>query len=150
MNVNKSPVMDLRSRRAEWRAHLKRAESGAADLTLALAATFTIDPLVPYLGQRALEAGLKRPVFPLADYNQVIQVCMNPQRSFDGQSPDVIALLWRLEDLAGEMDPAVLDSALDSLLRAVRSLRQNFSGMITISLPPRPAPPPSGLTGFPG
>jgi FkbH-like protein len=148
MSINETLGMDLRSRRSEWRAHLKRAEIGEADLTIGLAASFTVDPLVPYLGQRTLAFGLKNPAFPLADYNQVVQVCMNPQRSFEGHAPDVVALLWRLEDLVGEIDIAAMETALDSLLRGIRSLRDNFSGMIITSLPPRPRPSAAGLEGF--
>ena len=148
MNTTNPPDLDLRGKRAVWRAHLKHAQTGAPDLSLALSATFTVDTLVPYLGQRALAAGLSNPVFPLADYNQVIQTCMNPKRAFEGQEPEVIALLWRLEDLVGEIDAAAMESALDSLLRAIRSLRESFAGMIIVSLPPRPRPSAACLSGF--
>ena len=142
------PTDGLRSRRSDWRAFLRTVPANPADLTVALAASFTVDPLIPYLGSRALAAGVRNPTILNADYNQLMQVCLGHDRVFAGHSPDAIALLWRIEDIADTEDLASLEIAVDGLLQAIAGLRDSYAGMIIVGLPPRPRPPAAGLTGF--
>jgi FkbH-like protein len=138
----------LRATRAAWLAHVRGRGDGEADLSVGISATFTADPLTPYLGGAALAAGYRRPEIALADYNQVHQTCLNPAQAFGGRSPEAIVLLWRIEDLAAGGDVAALADAGAGLIGMVRTLRDRHAGMIVLGLPPRPRPPEGRLVEF--
>jgi len=148
-----------------WREHLARGEAETPALRIGLAASFTAETLVPFIGAALLAEGAN-PAVTVGPYNQLFQTCLDPQSSFHGPS-DVIALLWRLEDLmldeitafAGG-DATALRRAgdkLDALVGAIRQLRSTFSGMVIVGVPPYPTGPaasvlaldnPGGLGGF--
>jgi len=148
-----------------WRQHLARGEAETPTLRIGLAASFTAETLVPFIGA-ALLAESANPVITVGPYNQLFQTCLDPQASFHGPS-DVVILLWRLEDLmldeitafAGG-DASALRRAgdkLDALIGAIQQLRRNFSGMVIAGVPPYPTGPaanvlaldnPGGLGGF--
>jgi FkbH-like protein len=129
-----------------WREHLACGAGEKPVLRIGLAASFTADTLVPFVGA-ALVANGTVPVFKVGPYNQLFQTCLDPQTSFHGPS-DVIVLLWRLEDLlldeiTGFMggDAEALKRArgkLDAFVGAIRQLRGGFSGMIVVGVPPYP------------
>jgi FkbH-like protein len=146
--MNNLPEVSLKSARAVWRDHVSANVGGPVDLAVGIAATFTVDPLIPYLGAKSLKSGILAPAFQNADYNQIFQACLNHQRTFSERPPEVILLLWRIEDLASASDPQALSSAINSFLDVVRHLRTKFSGMIVLGIPPRPRPPEAGLAGF--
>jgi FkbH-like protein len=130
----------------KWRTFTNdRESSGNSTEVIAVAATFTVDGLVPMLGSALLDLG-RRPEILLAPYNQLFQTCLEHATKF-GKEPNTICLLWRIEDLlAKEFDYYVLqkqqtalDAALtriDELLRAIRQLRASFGGTIVVGLPP--------------
>jgi FkbH-like protein len=136
-----------------WRDHLARLGDKPAALRVGVAASFTADPLVPFIGA-ALLANDTVADFKVGPYNQLFQVCLDPQAGFDGPC-DVIVLLWRLEDLmldeiAGFLggDAQALSRAsgkLASLIGAIRQLRAGFSGMVVVGVPPYP----TGVVGNP-
>lgn len=148
-----------------WRQHAARGEAAAPALRIGLAASFTAETLVPFIGAALLAEGTT-PAITVGPYNQLFQTCIDPQGSFHGAS-DVIVLLWRLEDLmldeitafAGGDASAVRRAGekLDALVGAIRQLRGNFSGMVVVGVPPYPTGPaanvlaldnPGGLGGF--
>ncbi|MCC7036914.1 MAG: HAD-IIIC family phosphatase [Alphaproteobacteria bacterium] len=128
-----------------WRQYQKQA--GTPDITVGLAASFTIDPLEPYLGAHLLGKKL-HPEFSQAPFNQLQQLCLN--HTYAVGDPDVIVLLWRIEDLFGAKLAATLDAAdaLPALLDDIRQfaasiaqLRRNFAGTLIVSTPPFPSLP---------
>jgi FkbH-like protein len=128
-----------------WRQYQKQA--GEEDITVGLAASFTIDPLEPFLGAHLLGKNIK-PYFSQAPYNQLQQLCLN--HSYAVVDPDVIVMLWRIEDMFGAKLAATLDAAdaLPDLLDDIRQfsasiaqLRRNFSGTLIVSTPPFPSLP---------
>ena len=127
--------------RDTWRAHTASAgaQSHDSDARIGFAGSFTLDPLLPYLGAKLLAFGYRRPEFLNANFNQLLRVCRDPSLEFGDAKLDALVLLWRLEDLAYAGDPASVREVSDLFLNAVRGLREIFSGSIILALPPRPA-----------
>src|SRR5262249_35882539 len=134
--------------KSTWRRWLQeRAAAGAApDLRIGLASTFTDNGLVQFVGAHLLQEGF-RPDIALGPYNQLFQVCLDPRAHF-GDACDVVALLWRIEDLLADEIAAVLGGETGSLagandqpaalVAALAKLRAGFGGMIVVALPPYP------------
>src|SRR5262249_5647311 len=118
-----------------WRDHQARPDGAAPAIRIGLAASFTADTLVPFIGA-ALLANNTATAFKVGPYNQLFQTCLDPQTSFGGAC-DVIVLLWRLEDLmldeiSGFLrgDRTALNRAnekLAALVGAIGQLRRSFS-----------------------
>lgn len=130
-------VDEIRALKSSWRAYLRQRQKGDPDLAIGMAGTFTIDPLIPFLGANLLASGYGAPRIVNADYNQVVQTCLNPSKVFGGQT-DIILILWRLEDIASIRSPELLYEASQMLLGAVEKLSASFSGSIIMAIPPRP------------
>ena len=115
--------------------------------TVGVAASFTPQPLEPYVGAALLEAGLAAPRVVFADFNQIHQVCLDPLGVF-GAKLDRLALLWRVEDVfeaqflaAAEGDPGAASDLLDGVADLVASIAQSVrrEGIPTVvSIPPTP------------
>ena len=147
--------------RRQWSRHSAETMSDSGDLAVTfkvgLAGSFTIDPIIPYLGTQLISRGIGRPAVFVAPYNQLFQTCLNPEAALGG-AVDAIVLLMRLEDLfEAELEDFVHgeDEALRKVLEtivgltgAVRGLRENFKGPILASLPPYPDTFFSGLRHF--
>jgi FkbH-like protein len=145
--------------KARARAHQQRLAEGAVarPFRVGLAGTFTLDPLVPFLTDALLAAGIA-PEVSLAPYGQLFQACLDPTAAFGG-TPDAIVLLFRLEDLmADDLAAAVAGDAealaraeakQDDLARAVAALRASFAGTVVAALPPFPEPPALDLLDGP-
>ena len=136
--------------RDTWRAHTASAgvQSHDSDARIGFAGSFTLDPLLPYLGAKLLGFGYRRPEFLNANFNQLLRVCRDPSSEFGDAKLGALVLLWRLEDLAEAGDPASVREVSDLFLNAVRGLREIFSGSIILALPPRPRPAVEGLVEF--
>jgi len=129
-----------------WRDHVSGAAGRAPALRVGLAASFTADTLVPFIGAALLTADTVAE-FKVGPYNQLFQTCLDPQASFGGPC-DVIVLLWRVEDLMLDEitgflsgDAEALSRArakLASLAAAIRQLRGGFPGMVVVGVPPYP------------
>jgi predicted enzyme involved in methoxymalonyl-ACP biosynthesis len=140
--------------KASWREYeSKRAAApGECDVRVGIAASFTPNNLAQFAGARLLVAGFKPEVIP-GPYNQLFQVCLDPRSHF-GERCDVIALLWRMEDLMGDDclaflngDAGAVARAVDkavALASAVSGLRSAFQGTILVGVPPFPACLPAG------
>jgi FkbH-like protein len=140
--------------KAQWRAfQAQAAPENQHRVSIGLSASFTADSLVPMLGAALLEKSFT-PDIRLGQYNQVFQTCLNHRSQFE-IDPDVIVLLWRIEDLLGQEfeqfifgNAGALDAAaskVDELARSIKQLRQAFKGTIIVSLPPFPHGTPVDL-----
>jgi FkbH-like protein len=148
-NIGPSAEKDRISRiKALWRekpAPLDEENS----ISIGVAASFTGNSLLPFLGGHLLEAGLKSSI-DLGPYNQLFQACLDHKGFFKGE-PDVIVLLYRVEDIALEEllaflqgDPGAFQRAaekIEVLVSALRGLRERFAGTLITNL----APFPTGL-----
>lgn len=125
---------------AAWRDYLKSPPSGGGP-RIAVAASFTAEPLAPYLGAHLLGKGLA-PVITFGPFNQMHRACLDHKGVF-GEEPDVIVLLWRAEDMFPDLmeHPERLLAEIRDFAGAVRALRANFSGTLVVSTPPYPALP---------
>lgn len=134
--------------KAVWRKFNSEAAGDAsADIRIGIAASFTAHNMVQFLGASLLAAGYRPKIEP-GPYNQIFQVCLDPRAHF-GADCDVIALLWRIEDLLQDEISGALHQdkdawqraaqKLDSLTAAISALRSSFAGMIVVSVPPFPA-----------
>lgn len=129
-----------------WRDHLARQPGTAPAVRIGIAASFTADPLVPFIGAALLTENTTAE-FKVGPYNQLFQTCLDPETSFGGAC-DAIVLLWRLEDLMldeitrflGGDDEALkrASAKLAALAGAVGQLRGAFSGMVVAGVPPYP------------
>jgi len=144
-----------------WRSHLAGDAGGspatppAASFHVGLAGSFTVEPMVPYVGAELLERGVLAPTITVAPYNQLIQTCLSHQNAFGRDDLSAIALLWRVEDLfpglLSEFQQGrqqALDEALDEvdqLITAIGHLRGHFSGAILVSSPPYPFDPETNI-----
>src|SRR5262245_5180231 len=88
-----------------WRD--SQSSDRACDLRIGIAASFTANWLVPFLGGHLLSAG-HRPDIVVGPYGQLHQVCLAPHSAF-GQDCGTIILLWRIEDLMLDEVMASLD-----------------------------------------
>ncbi len=134
--------------KSEWRAYSARVADGKVtpNIHIGLSGSFTVNGLVPMLGGALLDAGLS-PQIKVGEYNQIFQTCFEHSTQFK-EVPDVIALLWRIEDMMApefarfiKGERGALDGArrrIEELVRAVGHLRKSFQGTIIFSIPPFP------------
>lgn len=134
-------------RRSDWLRLSRAAAPGNEHIVVA--ATFTADPIVPYLGTRLIDDDARPPVLTVAPYDQLIQLCLGWKADYADRPPSAIILLWRIEDFA-RADfrsvarggaPAGLLEKIDELAEAVARLRGSFSGRIICAVPPFPHSP---------
>lgn len=136
--------------KTRWRQHLAgtKNESGNV-LRVAIGGSVTAEPLEPYLGAHLLDKGFS-PVVTIAPFGQVHRLCLDHESVLEGEKPDAIAVIWRLEDLFPAAlaktldDPAALQELMQgvqTLADAVAHLRKSFAGTIVVSVPPYPAMP---------
>ncbi|WP_434446492.1 hypothetical protein [Lentzea sp. E54] len=80
-----------------------------------LLASYTIDPVVPYLGVALHDAGL--PVsFSTGPFNQIVQQCLDDTSAMAVARPDVLVVAPRFEELGDELRTAV-DAAMSAARR---------------------------------
>ena len=125
-------------------------------MRIGIAATFTANPLIPYLGGHLLAAGLPADI-KIGPYNQIFQVCLDYAAHFPKEL-DAIALLWRVEEIMSEEVTAALHgdmgavsralTRLASLGQALAALRASFSGTIIVNVPPFPSTLPAHSLEF--
>lgn len=130
--------------KAIWREHRQRAKK-TFDIRLALVGSMTLDPLEPYIGAHLLQKGFHAPCVAFGPFNQIHQTCFDYKAAFKGEDFEVLALLWRLEDMfpaalaqSLEKNTAPLLQEIKKLAEAIRHLRNAFKGTLVVSLPPYP------------
>lgn len=144
--------MSLIEMRARWlRATRSIASEECSGEHFVIAATFTANPLVPYLGVKCIDDDGPIPRITVAPYDQLFQVCLNWQAMFTSHAPTAIILIWRIEDLLRSELQEFLRGNIDALARAfvkidelraaISNLRQGFGGVIVVSIPPFPHGP---------
>ena len=101
--------MTLLARRLEWQ---RRARPERADLRIALLSSFTVDPLVPYLGMGLADEGIEAEIV-VGPYGQIMQQCLDPQSETSRARPDIVVVWPRLEDLWAAR-PLPLDEDADA------------------------------------
>jgi FkbH-like protein len=109
--MSQTPALDAQRR---WLAHV-RDDAACPNVVVGVAASFTAQPLEPFVGVRLLDAGVVAQ-FAHADYNQIHQVCYDPVGALG--AVDYLVVLWRIED----MFPAALERALDGDAKAIADL----------------------------
>ena len=134
--------------RIKWRDHKRKARDLelAADLRVGLVATFTLDPVEPYLGSNLLAHGFCHPEITFADYNQIMQVCFDWKKHFH-ENTNVIGLFWNISDLLGETQFSVdlnkvtetVNAVTEELISGIHALRADFPGMIIVNIPTIPS-----------
>jgi hypothetical protein len=131
---------DLRAIRSHW----KRLEAGdgAPCLRVAVLASYTADPLLPYLGTALSDAGLG-PTFQTGPYNQVVQECLDPQSGTAAFDPDVVVVAQRLE----ELPRAQWESGLMQAAEAAVEASERLQAALIVVLPGIPDALPDGVGG---
>jgi len=124
--------------------------SSSESIDIYLTGSFTLDPLVPYLKAHLLAEGVAADI-ETGPYNQVVQFCRQPESYIDKAAPpDVICLIWRIEDvypkalenaLVEGIFHAELKIELDRFIDGLARLREWFQGIIVVSTPPFPQYP---------
>jgi FkbH-like protein len=123
--------------------------SVAAGRSLLIAPSFTANPIEPGLGVALaeLEVGRNPPTITFADYNQIFQVCLQPEASGAAAADDVV-VLWRIEDVFerdfhdwGNGEERAGDRLFDgarSLAESIAQLAANHAGSVIVSDAPVP------------
>jgi FkbH-like protein len=143
MKDGAAPPATAGEARALWRQWMRGTERGAGKpLRLGLAATFTAEPLAPLLGAALLAEGFA-PELRVGPYNQLFQVCLDPEPHLG--ACDAIVLLWRMEELLESAEAPRPEEQLELLQRALRGLRAKFAGAIIVNTPAFPTTWPEDL-----
>ena len=150
-------MSDVRQLRKLWREHKKQAKINASqpDVKIGLSASFTVDPLVPYLGTYLLEHGYNAPEIELADYSQIMQTCYGWKNHFS-EDTNAIFLCWQIEEMIGDKVNtadtqellAATDEMIAELIGGIRDLREEFDGLIVVGIPPIPHYIPQDIAYF--
>ena len=126
-----------------WRAH-KRVTNDGPTLTIGFAGSFTCEPIEAAFGHRLLEGGIERPGVRFADYNQLHQLCLDPETTLGGSIDHIIAL-WRIEDLWADQIERYISGDEQAGNEAVRGVAELGSMLgqlalgaaaLTVSVPP--------------
>src|SRR4051794_40133479 len=143
--------MSVSEPRALWRQYIaaqNKHETPDFDMRVAIAGSMIVEPLEPFLGAHLVTKKFK-PRVTIGPFNQLRQIC-DHHNAVLGDDFDVIALLWRLEDLFPNMLARCLSSpeTVADLLTEVklfaeslRKLRGSFGGTLIVSTPPYPSTP---------
>lgn len=100
--------MTLLELRTRWKAIGRSGRKPA--LKVAVLATFTADPLAPYLGVPLEDAHLPAEVW-VGPYHQILQECLNPQSATARYHPDVLVVWARLDELWSGLPLPLVDGA---------------------------------------
>ncbi len=99
-----------------------KALADKTDPKITIAASFTADPITPYLGSHLHALSGQTADITIGPYDQIEQICTAPDPSMD-----ILIILWRSEDI----DKSRISNAL-------RTLEKNFKGTVIVSNSPPP------------
>ncbi len=85
----------------EWEKVKEANHAGKTDIFVL--ASFTANPLEPYLGMDCHKDGMYTNI-EIGPYNQIISQCMNEDSELYGKNPDYLIIWPRLEDIIGTVD----------------------------------------------
>ncbi|HET9627676.1 MAG TPA: HAD-IIIC family phosphatase [Kofleriaceae bacterium] len=135
-----------------WR-ELSAAPGALRPVTVAIVASYTVDPLLPYLGCLFAQRGLFA-TFTVAPFGQIYQSLLDPQSEI--RAATITIVLARLEDLCARpiaqlatLEPDAVRAAraevhaeLDRLTAALASFSAAAPGLVLVgTLPPPPSTP---------
>lgn len=134
--------MDIVESITKWRVHKKAKTEVLSDIRVGVVSSVTAEPLIPYLGSHLVQKGFKNPTIEIAPYNQIHQTCLNHINVFE-KDVDAIVIVWRIEDIISQPFHQFEETlaSLSDLEKAIRSLRESFSGTVIVSLPMFPSLP---------
>jgi len=138
--------LTLLARRLAWQ---RRARAETPDLRIVLLSTFTVDPLVPYLGMALAEAGMEAEIH-VGPYGQVMQQCLDPSSETARARPDVVVIwprfedLWAAQPLPLDDDPAGYAGDLLAMVDATGQLAATGATVLFV-LPAIPEVRPLGV-----
>ncbi|WP_433112732.1 hypothetical protein [Micromonospora sp. CA-246542] len=132
----------LFTRRARWQALTRQRP--APTLRVALLASYTADPLVPYLGLDLHERGLSA-TLTVGPFQQVVQQCLATDGFLADVRPDVLVVAQRLEEAgepgaAGDAWATELVAGAEAAVTAAR----RHGALLVYVLPAIPTARPSG------
>jgi hypothetical protein len=81
--------------KAIWRQYQQAGALPLTDIDIAVAASFTVEPVIPYLGATLLGKGFGAPKIEVAPFNQLQQLCLDPAGVMGRDDFGVMMLLWR-------------------------------------------------------
>jgi FkbH-like protein len=134
--------------RQRW--HRRPRTGGAIDLRIALLASYTIDPIVPYLGTFLDRAGLAAWPF-VGPMNQIVQQCLDPSGWLAASKPDVLVIAPRFEEFwpAGHAEPdggqRAMGGDLTTCLDAAVEAAARAGAYLLLALPAIPESRPTGV-----
>src|SRR5215471_21597098 len=137
--MSTSSLLETRSR---WR-EISRTERPTA-LRVALLASYTIDPLVPYLGVLLDEAGHPAEI-RVGPYNQIVQQCLDEESQTAAGRPDVVVVAPRFEELSA--GPADQVGDLLALAETALAAAGRWRACLVFVLPAVPEPGWEGVGG---
>lgn len=119
-----------------WAQQKPDASGRLPDLRIGISATYTAEPIEPYLGVNLILSDNILADIKFADYGQLIQTCLDPKSQFDNHLPDVIILFWRMEDLVSDTDSQnEMETKLGLFTSSLGNLVSNFKGMVIVAEP---------------
>src|SRR5262245_58067401 len=113
-----------------WRRFLveqKQTTGADGDSRIAIAGSVTVEPLEPYLGAYLVSNKFK-PRITVGPFNQLRQICHDPEAVLGTGNLGAIVLLWRIEDLFPDMLARCLHDS-ESVSDLVRELK-GFAGSL--------------------
>ncbi|MEU5695023.1 hypothetical protein [Actinosynnema sp. NPDC020468] len=125
-------VGDLPGVRARWQEVVR--EQPAAVVRISLLASYTIDPVLPYLGVALHDAGLPMDAH-VGPYNQIVQQCLDDASPSARHRPDVLVVAPRFEELGEESGHA---SGLRAAVDAADGAASRWGALLVVVLPPLP------------
>jgi FkbH-like protein len=140
-----------------WR-ELTAQPGSLRPVSIAVAASFTVDTLLPYLGGLLAQRGLYAK-FTVAPFGQIYQSLLDPGSEVRAAEADVTLVLARLEDLCARpldelalLDPDRLGQAradvhaeIDRLCNALGAFEAATAGTVLVGTLPSPATTPLGV-----
>jgi FkbH-like protein len=140
--------MSLLQLRLRWRSLVRSNRS--IQMRMAVLATFTANPLEPYLGIALEDAGLPSEML-IGPYNQIVQECLSDQSQTARFRPQVVIIWPRFEELWGGRPLPLSDRATDysheaiELAEAAMAASRRWQATLVFVLPAIPELRPLGV-----
>ncbi|MFB8237884.1 hypothetical protein ACFC58_15175 [Kitasatospora purpeofusca] len=132
--------VDLRALRAAHQAAERTEPPGGP--RVGIMASYTADPLVPYLAT-ALGGAYGRPDVHVAPYNQIVQECLDPESGSARANLDVLVVAQRLE----ELEDGAWSTGLPAVAEVAYEAAVRWGATLVVVLPGLPAADPLGVAG---
>ncbi|MFD9064868.1 hypothetical protein ACFVZ3_25485 [Kitasatospora purpeofusca] len=132
--------VDLRALRAAHQAAERTGPPGGP--RVGIMASYTADPLVPYLAT-ALTGAYGRPDVHVAPYNRIVQECLDPESGSARAGLDVLVVAQRLE----ELEDGAWATGLPAVTEVAYQAATRWGATLVVVLPGLPAADPLGVAG---